>query len=638
MATEKKITSRIQQKHDVAANWAKATNFIPKKGEIIIYDAEYNASGEETQAVRFKIGDGSKTVNNLPFAVIDYSSDVEALKRKVANNSTAIGVLQENTVPKTRKINNKALSSDITLGAADVGVTEAAFPGLNKTGTVTGVKMNGTTKTPSSGVVDIGNVVTDVSGKQDKITSSNKLSASLVSGLATVAISGSYDDLANTQSVVTTDTVQTIASKKTFNGEVKFGNTENFQGYYIKRMIGSLGAGTRYENLDSLYKDGTYHRMWRLRFPKDSGFWGKIKITLYGGYSSFNASGVMSKSITCNFNTSNIYNNVGCYDGLGVNVEQDFRISEAIWNATANAWEVLIWQKNLSGNNSPVIMLECWTTNNTNYINAFNGIAAQTVELTQSTSYSAQKASSTGGTKTVMWEALPVYENPLGEEIATVSELATVATSGSYKDLSNKPTILSEADVKGIKVDNATNADTAEKVAIPFTILSSPSGGSIYETFLAYDGSAHKSFMFGTDFWVDQTGTPTVFLNNSGVTAGTYNSVTVDKKGRVTAGTNTPAVDTSNLAKLDTENTFTKGQVITGQTSGGYSVDASGYVRGSWLQSSVKSNYGSDTGMVCVFDGSGWIYYRTPSEILSEASGVPKSAFSLSGTTLTITI
>lgn len=71
MATEKKITSRIQQKHDVAANWAKATNFIPKKGEIIIYDAEYNANGAETQAVRFKIGDGSKTVNDLPFAVID---------------------------------------------------------------------------------------------------------------------------------------------------------------------------------------------------------------------------------------------------------------------------------------------------------------------------------------------------------------------------------------------------------------------------------------------------------------------------------------------------------------------------------------------------------------------------------------
>ena len=500
------------------------------------------------------------------------------------------------------KIPYAVLADPPTIPAA---VTESTVSGWGFTknkGTVTSVavKMNGATKgtVTSSGTIDLGTVITshqDISGLMPK-------------------------------------------SGGTFTGEVKFGNTENFQGYYIKRMIGSLGAGTSYANLSSSYKDGTWHRMWRLRVPNGSSFWGKIKITLYGGYSSFNASGVMSKSITCNFNTSSIYNNVGCYDGLGVNVEQDFRISEAIWNATANAWEVIIWQKNLSGNNSPVIMLECWTTNNTNYINAFNGIAAQTVELTQSTSYSAQKASSTGGTKTVMWEALPVYENPLGEEIATVSELATVATSGSYKDLSNKPTILSEADVKGIKVDNATNADTAEKVAIPFTILSSPSGGSIYETFLAYDGSAHKSFMFGTDFWVDQTGTPTVFLNNSGVTAGTYNSVTVDKKGRVTAGTNTPAVDTSNLAKLDTENTFTKGQVITGQTSGGYSVDASGYVRGSWLQSSVKSNYGSDTGMVCVFDGSGWIYYRTPSEILSEASGVPKSAFSLSGTTLTITI
>ena len=209
----------------------------------------------------------------------------------------------------------------------------------------------------------------------------------------------------------------------TFTGEVKFGSTENFQGYYIKRMLGSLGIGTAYNNLDSKYKDGTYHRMWRLRFPSGSSFWGKIKVTLYGDYSSFNASGLMSKSITCNFNTSNIYNNVGCYDGLGVNVEQDFRISEAIWNATASAWEILIWQQHLNGNNPATIMLECWTKNNTNYIKAFNGIAAQTVELTQSTSYPAQKASSTGGTKTVEWATLPVYENPLGEEIATVAML-----------------------------------------------------------------------------------------------------------------------------------------------------------------------------------------------------------------------
>ena len=253
-----------------------------------------------------------------------------------------------------------------------------------------------------------------------------QIPASSVSGLAKVATSGSYNDLSGTPTIPDTSGLMP-KSGGTFTGEVKFGSTENFQGYYIKRMIGSLGAGTAYNNLDASYKDGTWHRMWRLRFPSGSSFWGKIKITLYGGYSSFNASGVMSKSITCNFNTSNIYNNVGCYDGLGVNVEQDFRISEAIWNSTASAWEVLIWQQHLKGNNSPTIMLECWTTNNTKYINAFNGITAQTVELTQSTSYSAQKASPTGGTKTVEWATLPVYENPLGEEIATISMLPNIS-------------------------------------------------------------------------------------------------------------------------------------------------------------------------------------------------------------------
>ena len=35
---EKTLQSRIIQKHDTSANWAKATNFKPKTGEIVIYD------------------------------------------------------------------------------------------------------------------------------------------------------------------------------------------------------------------------------------------------------------------------------------------------------------------------------------------------------------------------------------------------------------------------------------------------------------------------------------------------------------------------------------------------------------------------------------------------------------------------
>ena len=102
-------------------------------------------------------------------------------------------------VPNTRKINNKALSSDINLSADDVGVTEAAFPGLNKTGTVTAVKMNGTTKNPASGVVDLGTVITahqDISGKQDKLTS-DQLSA-VNSGITEAKVS-TYDGYATSK-------------------------------------------------------------------------------------------------------------------------------------------------------------------------------------------------------------------------------------------------------------------------------------------------------------------------------------------------------------------------------------------------------------------------------------------------------
>ena len=56
------LNARIIQKHDTQANWDKATNFIPKIGEIIVYDADDSYS-----YARVKIGDGVTTVGNLPF-------------------------------------------------------------------------------------------------------------------------------------------------------------------------------------------------------------------------------------------------------------------------------------------------------------------------------------------------------------------------------------------------------------------------------------------------------------------------------------------------------------------------------------------------------------------------------------------
>lgn len=59
---EKSIKSRLVHKHDLESNWNKAVNFIPKSGEIIIYDID-----NKNECPRIKIGDGKTLVSKLPF-------------------------------------------------------------------------------------------------------------------------------------------------------------------------------------------------------------------------------------------------------------------------------------------------------------------------------------------------------------------------------------------------------------------------------------------------------------------------------------------------------------------------------------------------------------------------------------------
>ena len=75
--SQKTFNTRIINKHDTEENWQKAVNFIPKKGELIVYDAEIDANGNKLSLPsdrvtpylysRFKMGNGVDTVNNLPF-------------------------------------------------------------------------------------------------------------------------------------------------------------------------------------------------------------------------------------------------------------------------------------------------------------------------------------------------------------------------------------------------------------------------------------------------------------------------------------------------------------------------------------------------------------------------------------------
>ena len=88
--SEKRFDTRIINKHDYAINWLKAGDFIPKKGEFIIYDAEVDKDGNILQLPdgtpafpkggnlngrynpltqpKIKIGDGVTNVIELPFS------------------------------------------------------------------------------------------------------------------------------------------------------------------------------------------------------------------------------------------------------------------------------------------------------------------------------------------------------------------------------------------------------------------------------------------------------------------------------------------------------------------------------------------------------------------------------------------
>lgn len=172
MAAEKNITSRIQQKHDTAANWAKATTFIPKKGEIVIYDAEYNTSGVQTQAVRFKIGDGSRTINNLPFVLIDPDNlaklDAEntfTTKQTINSGYGTVSLKTQGYVEISASYASKSTIGGL-FGFKDDSTGRIYAINPRDLGFVECIKMNSSSIEPGdTGTVDLGTVITDVSGK-----------------------------------------------------------------------------------------------------------------------------------------------------------------------------------------------------------------------------------------------------------------------------------------------------------------------------------------------------------------------------------------------------------------------------------------------------------------------------------------
>lgn len=233
---EKNLTTRIKHKTDTSANWAKAVNFVPLKGEIIVY----------SDLRKIKVGDGTTKVNSLQFladsdthqAVVDKNPTLSwGTKSTVATiGGTGINV----TMPanpnthqaiKTLKTDNTAAqatsASEAIAGSGTINLHKVAKTGsytdLNNTPTIPAAANNGRLTIQKNGT-DVATFTANQSGN----------------ATANISVPTKTSDLTN-DSFVTVETAQIISGNKTFMGdythletdEIKIGKT-----VYDRRKIG----------------------------------------------------------------------------------------------------------------------------------------------------------------------------------------------------------------------------------------------------------------------------------------------------------------------------------------------------------------------------------------------------------------
>lgn len=72
------LNTRIISTHDTEDKWNQVPDFIPRKGEIIVYDIDSKYSYE-----RFKIGDGKTKIADLQFTIDSVIQSIFNIKDNV---------------------------------------------------------------------------------------------------------------------------------------------------------------------------------------------------------------------------------------------------------------------------------------------------------------------------------------------------------------------------------------------------------------------------------------------------------------------------------------------------------------------------------------------------------------------------
>lgn len=160
------INSRIIHKHDTEANWNKATSFIPKQGEIIIYDIDDNYTYE-----RFKIGDGKTIARLLPFVTkgatktvsgevisVSDSSNVPLKEFKLFGKTT-----QDGTPTPDAPIDLVSPGDDGNIAVSVCGKNLAKLPEVAET------LLNGVTFSCRNGVVKVKGTATAMTDTSNRI-------------------------------------------------------------------------------------------------------------------------------------------------------------------------------------------------------------------------------------------------------------------------------------------------------------------------------------------------------------------------------------------------------------------------------------------------------------------------------------
>ena len=170
--SDKILNTRVKQKIDTKANWDKAVNFVPLKGEIIVY-SDLN---------KIKVGDGAKKVGELPFLADNDTKVTSAANHytPTADSSAQLSVDASSTTTATW--NSTQLVTGVNLQRDAKGHVTGV--------TVDSIKMPANPDTHQS----IKTLNTSNTAAQT-VSSSEAIAGSGTINLHKVAKTGSYNDL-----------------------------------------------------------------------------------------------------------------------------------------------------------------------------------------------------------------------------------------------------------------------------------------------------------------------------------------------------------------------------------------------------------------------------------------------------------